>query len=144
MELLNEVKIGKVVEQILPPKLTWRLTTKVMSGDADHYEDKVIDFYSEEPAQLKELNLYLNMLKAFFSLSWNQGCNQDRIRSEVEKAGEACGYEPDLAYTYYSDYVGPDITWNENRARPDKTKLTWFDENRIEHETKLPFKTGRG
>lgn len=141
--ILSKLVIGKPVLN-KQPKNAWRLHVRVMHGDADHYDTRITDFYKQPTPKTYEepeanLELYLQMLVAFFKLSWNAGSDMDVVREAIEKVGKWLKPHDEYFTDLWQELVGSDITTDHQFwARPEKAWITYFDENSIEHEVKIP------
>jgi len=141
--------IGEPVVKSKNPRNAWRLHVKVMHGDADKYETVRRDYYKnpnkkkyqEGEPQFKEM---LAALQAFFALSWNDGCDEDKVEAAITKATEPFKNDPDFGgWDAYSDFIPRDITYNDGHCRPDNVKVTYFDEGGTEYKVAIPGKWTR-
>lgn len=144
--MIETFKIGSPVVKESNPTNAYRLHIEVMHGDADHYETVIRDYILKPNKDIGEqgkddLELILAMLKAFFSLSWNDGCDNDKINEAITEAAKPFNIE--FPTDIYGELIPNDITYVEVRARPMNVKLTYFNENGIEHEVEMNGKWKR-
>jgi hypothetical protein len=116
------------------PKNKYRLTVKVMHGDADQFENKHQDF-----AGIEDLRNYVALFAAFFKLSWNAACDKKTVMQAVRKASVGHWNSPDEAWEAYYDFVGPDVTCDDYLASPHKMFITYFDKDGIEYKVDMDF-----
>lgn len=144
--MIETFKIGSPVVKESNPTNAYRLHIEVMHGDGDHYETVIRNHYvkpNEENYEqgIDDLELILAMLKAFFSLSWNDGCDYEKVNEAITEAAKPFNIE--FPTDIYGELIPRDITCTDYRARPMNVKLTYFNKDGIEHEVEMNGKWKR-
>lgn len=110
----------------------WRLHIKSMSGDADEFNTVVKDF-----KDLMEMERHLKVIAAFFTLSWNQGCDDELARETMLKVALEQGWDKGQFGDFHYDMVGRDVTYSDVMRRPHKMWVTYFDNVGVEHHVNI-------
>jgi len=117
-----QLPIGEMVDPETRPHSTFEIVIHVMHGDADHEEDK--SFFGG----FDEVIPGLEILSAVFNLSWNDGCDQDKIETAVKSTK----MDAEEAWAWYCDHVGYDVSYGDAglgiMAAPMKVTAFWWDE----------------
>ncbi len=116
------LSIGDLIDPVTLPRNTFEIVIHIMHGDADHEEDK--SFFGS----FDEVQMGLEILSAVFALSWNDGCDQDKVEAAVKSAAN----DPDEAWDWYFDHIGHDVSYGDAglgiMAAPMKVTAYWWDE----------------
>ncbi len=106
------------------PSDVYIVTTQCMSGDGYEYSDRTIQFKSTEEGLLKD---FLKILQIFYSLSWNEGCDEELLMKTISAYSNT-------AWDRYTEYVGWDVTSDYNRHRsPCYTSVEYIDSDHVRY-----------
>lgn len=142
---MRTFEIGKQIE-VPVVKNKYRLTIDFMSGDGDHYEVCKWDYNS-----LEDLDLILNVLDAYNSLSWNEQCDINQSEHWYALAGFKYNWRDDKsalppqhrAFVTFAENIPADVHSDGDwEASPNDWAVTYFDDNGVEHEVTVTNEDG--
>lgn len=118
-----------------------------MSGDGDHYE-KVEWYYDTK----EELDLDLNVLAAYNSISWNEQCDINESQHWYQlggfeynwRSGNKEQFTPQQqAFIEFADNVPSDVQSDGDwMASPSEWKVSYFDYQGTEHAVTVTNEDG--
>lgn len=131
----------------------YRLTIDFMSGDGDSYDEQKWDY-----ERLEDLELVLNVLDTYNSLSWNEQCDINQNEHWYDLAGFKFHWRDDRskltpqqqAFVEFAESVPSDVQSDGDwQASPNTWSVTYFDDKGKEHYVNVinedgnPFKESR-
>lgn len=143
---MRTFEIGKPVEHP-NVKNKYRLTISFMSGDGDNYQEEEWDYDT-----LQELELDLNVLAAYNSISWNEQCDINQAEDWYALGGFTYSWrtgdksqltEQQKAFISFADNIPSDVQSDGDwQASPSRWAVTYFDDNGVEHEVTVTNEDG--
>lgn len=138
----------ELVDRIEKPVVRnkYRLTINFMSGDGDHYDECKWDY-----DRLEDLDLILNVLDTYNSLSWNRQCDINQSKHWYELAGFTYNWRDDKskltpqqqAFVTFAENIPSDVQsdgdWD---AAPSNWSVTFFDGSGIEYKVSVTNEDG--
>lgn len=130
---------GAPLEKALK-KNTWVMHFRNMHGDADHYEEEILEI-QETDAPISDFYKILHNI-IIYATRWfmNETDKYEdvKILAAADVKGIELGMNPGDGHDLYMDITGPDITSEgQYQAIPDECWITYFDIIGIEHAVEI-------